>query len=71
MNYYENYFFLTFREKKNLNYDLFVNGSGMALIVPMQPTIIVLEISRPAMATAFRKHLLHKADAVEHDRIYR
>lgn len=71
MEQYENYFFLPLREKEPSNYDLFVNESGMALIVPAQPPIMVMEISRPAMVTAFREHLLRKADSVGYDGIHR
>ncbi|MGN1097492.1 MAG: hypothetical protein ACI4SS_01195, partial [Clostridia bacterium] len=71
MDRFENYFFLPLREKESMNYDLFVNESGMALIVCPRPLTTVLEISRPAMVDALREHLLRKADAVGYDGIQR
>lgn len=71
MDRYENYFFLPLREKDSPSYDLFANESGMALIVPKQPPIMVMEISRPIMVSAFREHLLRKADSVGYDGIHR
>lgn len=71
MEQYENYFFLPLRERDASNYDLFVNESGIALIVPAKPPVMVMEISRPAMVTAFREHLFRKADAVGYDGIHR
>lgn len=71
MEQYENYFFLPLTEKDVSDYDLFVNESGMALIVPIKPPVTVLEISRPAMVTAFREHLLRKADAAGYEGIHR
>ena len=71
MDRYGNYFFLPLRAKDSSNYDLFANESGMALIVPKQPPTMVMEISRPAMVTAFREHLLRKADSVGYDGIHR
>lgn len=71
MEQYENYFFIPLREKEVLNYNLFANEGGMALIVRTQSPITVLEISRPAMVTALSEHLLRKADAVGYDGIHR
>ena len=71
MAQYENYFFLPLREKDASKYNLFANESGMALIVPTQPPIKVLEINRTAMANAFREHLLRKADAFGYGGIHR
>ncbi|MGN0494278.1 MAG: hypothetical protein ACI4F7_11570 [Acutalibacteraceae bacterium] len=71
MEQYENYYFLPLGKKDTADYNLFANESGTALLVPTEPPIKVLEISRPAMATAFREHLLRKADAVGCDGIYR
>ena len=71
MDEYENYFFLPLRERNKVNYDLFVNGEGRALIVCTQTPITVLEISRPEMVTALREHLLRKAEAVGYDGIQR
>ena len=71
MDEYENYFFIPLHEKEDAEYNLFANESGMALIVSVQSPIKVLEISRPVMVTAFREHLLRKADAVGYDGIHR
>lgn len=71
MEQYENYYFLPLREKEPSDYDLFVNESGMALIIRTQPSVTVLEISRPTMVTAFREHLLRKADAAGYRGIHR
>ena len=71
MEQYENYFFIPQRENEVLNYNLFANEGGMALIVRTQSPITVLEISRPAMVTALSEHLLRKADAVGYDGIHR
>lgn len=71
MEQYDNYFFLPLEEKEPADYDLFVNEGGIALIVPAKPPLTVMEISRPVMVTAFREHLLRKADAVGYDGIHR
>lgn len=69
MEEYDNYFFLPFREKEASDYNLFANESGIALIVLSRPTVTVMEISRPAMATAFMEHLFRKADALGYGRV--
>ena len=43
----------------------------MALVVRTSEPIIILDIRRPAMVTAFREHLLRKADAMGYGGICR
>ena len=71
MERYENYSFLPLHEKECPDYNLFVNEGGMALIVRTVEPIIMLEIRRPPMVTAFREHLLRRADAVGYEGISR
>lgn len=71
MDRYENYFFLPLREKDASDYNLFANESGLALIVTDRSPFKVLEISRPAMVTAFLEHLRRKADSLGFDGIHR
>lgn len=71
MDRYENYYFLPSREKQPSDYNLFANESGPALIVGDKPPYKVLEISRPAMVTAFVEHLRRRADAAGYDGIHR
>lgn len=71
MEQYEQYCFVPLQNQEPSNYNLFVNEGGMALIVPTKPPITVLEISRPAMVTAFREYLLRKADAIGYEGIHR
>lgn len=70
MEQHENYSFLPLNEKELPDYNLFANEGGMALVVHTSAPII-LDIRRPAMVTAFREHLLRKADAVGYSGIYR
>lgn len=69
MEEYDHYFFLPFHEKEASDYNLFANESGIALIVLSQPSVTVMEISRPALATAFMEHLFRKADAIGYGRM--
>lgn len=71
MEQYDNYFFLPLRKKESSDYNLFANEGGVALIVPDGEPITVMEMNRPAMATAFREHLLREAESVGYDVIYR
>lgn len=71
MEQYDNYCFLPLPKKDASNYNLFANESGIALIVPTEQPITVMEISRPAMSTAFREHLLREAEAVGYEGIHR
>lgn len=71
MERYENYSFLPLHEKELPDYNLFANEGGMALVVRTSEPIIILDIRRPAMVTAFREHLLRKADAMGYGGIYR
>lgn len=71
MERYENYSFLPLRKKECPDYNLFVNEGGMALIVRTAEPILMLEIRRPPMVTAFREHLLRRADAVGYEGISR
>lgn len=67
----ENYFFVPLRNRDKVNYDLFVNEEGFAMIVCAKTPITVLEISRPEMVTALNEHLLRKAEALGYDGIQR
>ena len=69
MEEYENYFFLPLPDDHDSAYNLFANESGIALIVSTRKPLTVLEISRPAMVTAFREHLLRIAESVGYDGI--
>ena len=71
MDQYENYFFLPLQEKEWPDYNIFVNESGIALILRTAEPIIMLEIRRPLMVTAFREHLLRKADSIGYEGIHR
>lgn len=68
---YENYFFVPLHEKEYPDYDLFVNEDNVALIVRTAKPLMTLDIRRPSMVTAFREHLLRRADAVGYDGINR
>ena len=69
MEEYENYYFVPIQDKEIQDYNLFVNESGMALLIRTSPPITILEIRRPEMVVAFREHLLRKAEAVGYDGI--
>lgn len=69
MEEYENYYFVPIQDKEIQDYNLFVNESGMALLIRTIPPITMLEILRPEMVMAFREHLLRKAEAVGYDGI--
>lgn len=71
MEQYESYSFLPLRDKNCPDYNLFVNEGGMAIIVRTSEPIIMLEIRRPPMITAFREHLLRRAEAVGYEGINR
>lgn len=71
MEQYDNYCFLPLSEKECPEYNLFVNEGGMALVVRTGEPIIMLEIRRPPMITAFREHLLRRAEAVGYEGIHR
>ena len=71
MEQYENYFFLPLGKKDCPDYNLLVNEGGLALVVRTVEPFIMLEIRRPAMATALQEHLLKKADAFGYDGIHR
>ena len=71
MDRYENYFFVPLHEKEYPDYDLFVNEDNVALIVRPTKPLRTLDIRRPSMVTAFREHLLCRADTVGYDGINR
>ena len=71
MDRYENYFFVPLHEKEYPDYDLFVNEDNVALIVRTAKPLMTLDIRRPSMVTAFREHLLRRADTVGYDGINR
>ena len=68
---YENYCFIPLHEKDGPDYNICVNEDSLALIVRTAEPLTLLEIHRPAMVTAFREHLLRKAEAIGHERIDR
>lgn len=71
MDQYENYYFLPLREKTPPDYNLFASESGIAILARTSPPITMFEIRRPEMVTAFREHLLRKADMVGYDGFHR
>ncbi|MDD6188829.1 MAG: hypothetical protein PUB32_04535 [Clostridiales bacterium] len=71
MDKYENYSFLPLHEKECPDYNLFVSEGGMALLVRAVEPFVMMEIRRPPMITAFREHLLRRADAVGYEGISR
>ena len=71
MEQYENYHFVPLHEKEYPDYDLFVNEDNLALIVRTAKPLMTLEVRRPTMVTAFREHLLRRADTVGYDGIHR
>ena len=71
MEQYENYCFLPLSEKECPEYNIFVNEGGMGLVVRATQPLLMLEIRRPPMITAFREHLLRKAEAVGYEGIHR
>ena len=71
MDQYENYHFVPLHEKEYPDYDLFVNEDNLALIVRTAKPLMTLEVRRPTMVTAFREHLLRRADTVGYDGIHR
>lgn len=66
MDTYPNYTFLPLREKEP-GYELFVNESGMALLVRTSAPLFVLEMRRPHMVLALQEHLMRKADAIGYE----
>lgn len=71
MEAHDNYFFLPVHEKEINDYDLYVKDNGMALILTAQPPAQVMEVTRVSMITAFREHLLRRAEAVGYDGFHR
>ena len=71
MDQYENYSFVPLNEKEYPDYDLFVNEDNLALIVRTAKPLMTLDVRRPPMVTAFREHLLRRAEAVGYDGIRR
>ena len=71
MEQYENYFFVPLNEKEYPDYDLFVNEGHIALIVRTAKPLMTLDVRRPPMVTAFREHLLRRAEAAGYDGIHR
>ena len=71
MDQYENYCFLPMQEKDAPDYNLFVKEGSAALIVRTSSPVITMEVLQPPMVTAFREHLLRKAEAVGYDGIQR
>ena len=53
------------------DYNLFVNEGGAALLVRTIDPILLMEIRRPAMITAFWEHQLRKAESLGYDGIHR
>ena len=71
MEQHENYYFLPLYEKEYPDYDLFVNDDNLALIVRTAEPLMILEIHRQPMVTAFREHLLRKAEAAGYEDTHR
>lgn len=71
MEQYENYYFLPLYEKEYPDYDLFVNDDNLALIVRTAEPLMTLEIHRQPMVTAFREHLLRRAEAAGYEDTHR
>lgn len=64
MDTYENYTFLPLREKEIPDYNLFVNECGVSLLIRTAQPVLLMEMHRAEMVTAFREHLLRKAEAI-------
>ena len=70
MDRYPNYSFLPLHEFTP-DYNLFVNEGGAALLVRTIDPILLMEIRRPAMITAFWENQLRKAESLGYDGIHR
>lgn len=64
MEQYENYTFLPIHDQEESDFNIFVNESGVALVVRTTLPLLMLEITRPLMVTAFRENLLRKAERI-------
>lgn len=71
MDQYENYYFLPYSLNDQQFYNLTVSEGGQALLIRTRPPFLMLELRRPEMITAFREHLLRKAEAIGYDGIHR
>ena len=71
MDQYENYCFIPLHEKEVPDYNICVSEGSLALIVRTAIPLTLLKIHRPPMVTAFREHLLRKADTIGCGGIYR
>ena len=71
MDQYENYCFIPLHEKEVPDYNICVSEGSLALIVRTAIPLTLLKIHRPPMVTAFREHLLRKAESVGCERIDR
>ena len=70
MEEYPNYVFLPL-ETFTPDYNLFVNEGGAALLIRTIDPVLLMEIRRPAMITAFWEHQLRKAESLGYDGINR
>ena len=71
MDTYENYSFLPIRDITPPEYNLFVNESGIALLVRNAAPFLMLELHRPQLVMACKEHLFRKAEHTGYDGIQR
>ena len=68
MEQYENYTFIPLRDSESESFAQFINEGGLALLFRINAPLIMLEIQRPSMITAFRENLLRKAESLGYDK---
>lgn len=66
MEEYENYYFLPLHDQDMTDYNIYISESGISLITRTAPPLIIMEIHRQFMSTAFQEHLLRRADAISY-----
>ena len=71
MDQYETYHFLPLYENEYPDYDLFVNDDNLAFIVRTAEPLMTMEIRLQPMVTAFREHLLRRAEAAGYEDAHR
>ena len=71
MEQYENYYFVPYKDNGRENYNLIVNSEGTALLFRTSAPPLMLKMQRPELVMACQEYLMHKAEQIGYDGIYK
>ena len=71
MEQYENYHFVPYKDNGRENYNLIVNSEGTALLLRTCTPPLMLKMQRPELVMACQEYLMHKAEQIGYDGIYK